>query len=240
MIRIRMAVLIDTMIVILLLTSCAGTISSLQPSPTTSLVQTSLPLSTRVATLAPASTTANNSPTQPPNTEEAISTVPPENPLAPETNPLGDIPDSQVFIKFIASPGNYSLEVPEGWARTTEASNVLFVDKFDGVSVTLQPATSAPTAKTAGQNEIATLSQTQRAFKVGEISNVKLPGGQAVRITATANSDPDPVTGKQVRLEEEIYLFYNNGTLAMFQLWAPLGADNVDQWKRMVESFRWQ
>jgi hypothetical protein len=48
------------------------------------------------------------------------------------------------------------------------------------------------------------------------------------------------VTGKQVRLEEEIYLFYNHGTLAMLQLWAPQGADNVDQWKRMVESFHWQ
>ncbi len=164
----------------------------------------------------------------------------PENPIAPETNPVGDIPDTQTFITYSASSGNYSLEVPEGWARTTSGSDVRYVDKFDGVSVTLKPAASAPTAASAAQNEVAGLTQSERAFKVGNVADVKLPGGQAVRITASANSDPDPVTGKQVRLEEEIYLLYHNGTLAMVKLWAPQGADNVDQWKRMVESFGWK
>jgi hypothetical protein len=163
-----------------------------------------------------------------------------ERPIAPETNPVGDIPDTQTFITYAGSSGNYSMEVPEGWARTTNGSDVRFVDKFDGVSVTLKPATSAPTAASAIQNELAALTQSERAYKVGNVTDIKLPGGQAVQITASANSDPDPVTSKQVRLEEEIYLIYHNGTLAMVKLWAPQGADNVDQWKRMVESFRWK
>jgi hypothetical protein len=163
-----------------------------------------------------------------------------ESPIAPETNPVGDIPDTQTFVTYSASSGNYSLEVPEGWARTTKGSDVRYVDKFDGVSVTLKPAASAPAAASAAQNEVAALSQSERAFKVGDVADVKLPGGQAVRITASANSDPDPVTGKQVRLEEEIYFFYHNGAVAMVKLWAPQGADNVDQWKRMVESFGWK
>jgi hypothetical protein len=175
-----------------------------------------------------------------PATEGSSPLATAENPLAPETNPLGDIPDSQVFITYVSSPGGYALEVPEGWARTISGSDVRFVDKFDGVSVTLKPAASAPTAASAAQNEVAALAQAQRAFTVGDVTDVQEPAGQAVRITATANSDPDPVTGKQVRLEEEIWLFYRNGVTAVLELWAPQGADNVDQWKRMVESFRWE
>jgi hypothetical protein len=35
------------------------------------------------------------------------------------------------------------------------------------------------------------------------------------------------------------YVFYKNGKEAMLTVWAPLGADNVDQWNRMAKSFRW-
>jgi hypothetical protein len=163
-----------------------------------------------------------------------------ESPIAPETNPLGDIPDNQVFITYTASLGNYSLEVPEGWARTVTGPDVRFVDKFDGLSVTIKPSDTAPTAASASQNEIPALEKTGHAFKAGEVTEVQLPAGKAVRITATENSEPDPVTGKQVRLEEEIYLFYQNGNLVMLQLWAPQGADNVDQWQRIVQSFSWK
>jgi hypothetical protein len=196
--------------------------------------------STSLPTPAQGVTASNTALTKPPAPEGASPVATPENPLAPETNPLGDIPDSQVFITYVASPGGYSLEVPEGWARSMSGSDVRFVDKFDGVSVTLKPAASAPTATSAAQNEVVALAQTERAFKVGNVTDVQVPGGQAVRITASANSDPDPVTGKQVRLEEEIWLFYQNGTMAMLELWAPQGADNVDQWQRMVASFRWK
>jgi hypothetical protein len=152
---------------------------------------------------------------------------------------VGDIPDNQAFVSFTSSSGNYSLDVPEGWARTSNGADVRFTNKFDGVAVKIKPVTAAPTAASTDPQVMA-LVQSERAFKAGEISEVKLPAGQAVRISATANSDPDPVTGKQVRLEEEIYLFYQNGTQATVQLWAPQGADNVDQWKRMMDSFRWK
>ena len=163
-----------------------------------------------------------------------------ENPLAPETNPVGDIPDTQVFVSYTAPTGSYTLDVPEGWARTTNGTGVSFSDKFDGLSVTLTTAASAPTSDSVRQNEVAVLTKAGHAFQVGQVTEVDLPGGHAVRITATVNSDPDPVTGKQVRLEEDIYLFFHNGTEAILQLWAPQGADNVDQWKRISESFRWK
>ena len=163
-----------------------------------------------------------------------------ENPLAPEINPLGDIPDTQAFVNYVASPGNYSLDVPEGWARTNNGSDVRFADKFDGVSVSITHAASAPTADSVQKNEIAALRAAGHAFEVGKITEMDLPSGHAVKIASTVNSESDPVTGKQVRLEEDIYIFFQNGTEAILKLWAPQGADNVDQWKRISESFQWK
>jgi hypothetical protein len=69
---------------------------------------------------------------------------------------------------------------------------------------------------------------------------VKLKSGPAVVIAYASNSDPNPVTNKQIRLEREGYLMFKNGTLVSLDLSAPLGADNVDQWKLMSNSFQWQ
>ena len=166
--------------------------------------------------------------------------APAERPVAPETNPVGDIPDSQAFVTYAAAPGGYALEVPEGWARSTDGASVRFVNKLDGLSVSVAPASAAPTAATARDHEAAALTQAGRAVTLGELADVTLPGGQALRVSATANSEPDPVTSKQVRLEQQSYLFFHNGTLATLTLWAPQGADNVDQWQRIAGSFRWK
>jgi hypothetical protein len=75
---------------------------------------------------------------------------------------------------------------------------------------------------------------------VNNVQDVQLPAGPAVLVDYASNSDPDPVTGKQVRLENNAYYFYQNGKLATLVLWAPQGADNVDQWQQMAQSFRFQ
>jgi hypothetical protein len=87
---------------------------------------------------------------------------------------------------------------------------------------------------------VADLQRSGRAVQVNSVQAVQLPAGAAVQVDYASNSDPDPVTGKQVRLENNAYLFYNNGKLATLTLWAPQGADNVDQWQQMAQSFRWQ
>ena len=166
--------------------------------------------------------------------------APAEQPVVTEQNPAGDIPDTQAFVTYTASPGGYSLDVPEGWARTSQGQDVRFVSKLDGLSVSLTPARFAPTAASARDNEVAAFVRAGRAVTIGDVQDVKLPGGAAVLFASTANSDPDPVTSKQVRLEQNTYLFYKDGTLATLTLWAPLGADNVDQWKLIAERFRWK
>lgn len=159
--------------------------------------------------------------------------------IAPEVNPPGDIPDTQAFVKYTSSAGGYRLDVPEGWARTENGTGVAFVDKFDGVKVSVTPATSAPTAATARATEAKQIESQGHAVKIDSVTDVTLPSGKAVRISYASNSDANGVTGKRVRQENETYLYYRNGKVAALTLYAPQGADNVDQWVRMSRSFHW-
>jgi hypothetical protein len=174
-----------------------------------------------------------------PSAPTQVSGVQGEKPVAPEKNPPGDIPDTQVFVAYRSADGQYQLEVPEGWARSTQGADVSFVDKLDGIRVAITRAPAAPTAARARTNEVATLLKSGRAVQVDKVQDVQLPADAAVLVEYSSNSDPDPVTNKQVRLENNMYLFFQNGKLATLTLWAPLGADNVDQWQRIAQSFRW-
>jgi hypothetical protein len=61
-----------------------------------------------------------------------------------------------------------------------------------------------------------------------------------VRIVYTANSDPNPVTNKQIRVESERFLIGRKDKVAELTFSAPAGADNADQWTMMSQSFRWK
>jgi hypothetical protein len=174
-----------------------------------------------------------------PSAPSPVSGVQGETPVAPEKNPPGDIPDTQVFITYRSTDGQYQLEVPEGWARSMQEADVSFIDKLDGIKVTISQASAAPTAASVRTNEVAALLKSSRAVQVDKIQDVQLPSGAVVLVAYSSNSDPDPVTGKQVRLENNLYLYFKGGRLAALTLWAPLGADNVDQWQRISQSFRW-
>ena len=162
-----------------------------------------------------------------------------ERAIAPEKNPPGDIPDSQVFVTYDAMSG-YSLKVPESWARSDLGNGVSFVDKLDGVLVTETADNSVPTVDSVKAAFIPDLEKRSRAMKLGKVEEVQLPAGKVVRIAFTSNSEPNAVTNKQVRLENEIYVYHNGGKTISLQFYAPFGADNVDQWNLMSRSFRWK
>jgi hypothetical protein len=161
-----------------------------------------------------------------------------EKAVPAEKNPPGDIADTQVFIDY-ASPLGFTMKVPEGWARSDHADGASFVDKLDGVIVSVSKITSAPTIESVKANEVPNLKATERAVMVASVNAVKLPAGPAIRIVYTSNSEPNTVTNKQVRLENERYLYFKDGKLVTLELYAPKGADNVDQWQLMSGSFRW-
>jgi hypothetical protein len=163
-----------------------------------------------------------------------------EKPVAPEINPPGDIPDSQVFVKYSSPLGGYELDVPEGWARRARGGDVFFTSKLDGLSVTITDAGKMPDALSVRKNQARQLEKKGRAVVIKSIKEVKLRNVPVVRVVYESNSDPNPVTNKQVRLEDNTYFYYKNGKEAELRLWAPLGADNVDQWNRISKSFRWR
>jgi hypothetical protein len=166
------------------------------------------------------------------------SPVPPEQPVPTESSPPGDIPDNTAFVPYRA-PGGFALSVPEGWARTRTGHEVTFTDKLNTISAAWFPASPSPTVASAKLNDVAQLKHTQRAFRLGEVRSVTLPNGKAVLITYQANSDPNPVTGKQYRLDVERFLFSRGGTEVALTLSSPVGADNVDPWRIVSESLGW-
>ena len=170
-------------------------------------------------------------------TDKPLPTI--EQPLKPERNPPGDIPDNQVFIDYV-SPLGFSIKVPEGWARQDRADGAVFEDKYGRIVVTEAQMPSAPDMATAKSELVPELKQEARAVTVTKVRAIERPAGNAIVISYGSNSDPNPVTNKAIRLENDRYYFWKDGKLAILDLSAPAGADNVDQWTLMSESFRWQ
>ena len=154
-----------------------------------------------------------------------------------EKNPPGDIPDSQVFVDY-AGPG-FSMKVPEGWSRSDQTDGAVFSDKYNRISVTAAPAQAAPSVTSITSGEAKALAA-GRAVKLGPIKAVKLDGGSAIRLDYTANSEPNAVTNKQIRLEAVRFYLFGKARLVVLDMSAPSGADNVDQWNLMANSLRIQ
>ncbi len=169
----------------------------------------------------------------------AVPSAAAEKPVAPERNPPGDIPDTQVFVTY-QSPLGFTIKVPEGWSRTTDAQSVHFSDKYNTIVVIVSTLAAAPTIAAVKAEEVPQLQKASRAVKVDKIREVKLKSGAAILVSYTSNSDPNPVTNKQIRLEHDRYLFFKDGEQAALDMAAPQGADNVDDWALMANSFRWK
>jgi hypothetical protein len=155
-----------------------------------------------------------------------------------EKNPPGDIPDTQVFVDYVSKLG-FSMKVPEGWARSGRQDGASFIDKLDGVVITQSKLAAAPTVDNVKFDYVPAQKKSVRAIKIGKIEAARLPAGTAVRLAYSSNSDVNPVTNKQVRLENQRYLFFKDGRLVSVEFYAPLGADSTDQWRLMSRSFRW-
>ena len=157
-----------------------------------------------------------------------------ETAVKPEKNPPGDISDNQVFVSY-ASPLGFVLQVPEGWARKEQADGAVFNDKYGRIEVTVA-AGALPDPKGAADD----LKAKGRAVVVTKMEMAKRPAGDAVFLTFDSNSEPNAVTNKQIRLENDRYLFAAKGKVATLTFSAPKGADNVDQWLSMSQSFTWK
>jgi hypothetical protein len=201
----------------LLATACAGSSSS--PSPTAQASGSS----------SPAGTTAPSA---------SASAVAGESPVPAESNPPGDIPDNLAFVPYANATGRYRFTHPEGWSEQVKGSFVLFTDKLNGVTVDVGAATTPPTEASARRDDVPKLQQSQPAFELRSVTAVTVPGGKGVRIVYRRNSAPDPVTGRRYRDEVERYEIVSGGREVVMELYGPVGADNVDAYRTMIQSLR--
>jgi hypothetical protein len=159
---------------------------------------------------------------------------------ATESPPPGDIPDTTVYVAYRPASGQYEVTVPEGWARTVSSAAVSFTDKLNSITIQTVRAAAAPTAASARTAGVRQIQGSVHAFSLADISTVSRTAGTVVLIRYSADSQPDPVTGKVFRDAVERYEFYRNGMEAIVTLAGPAGADNVDPWRKVTDSFRWQ
>jgi hypothetical protein len=173
-------------------------------------------------TIAPAGTTTSSTPT---------TTGPGALQAEVAATGAGDIPDNQVFVDYAGK--SFSMKFPEGWAQSGKGDNVTFRDKNNIVRIVIV-AGPAPTVASV-QKEIANLKGAQAT---GTPTTLKLGGLAAVKVTYKTISAPNAVTGKRLTLTVDRYEVAKNGKLAIVDLGSPVGVDNVDAYRLMIQSLR--
>jgi hypothetical protein len=180
------------------------------------------------ATAAPA-TTAPTTTAVPATTTTAAGPVALEAEVA--ATGAGDIPDNQVFVVYTGK--SFNMKFPEGWTQSGNADNVTFRDKNNIVRIVIVPG-SAPTTASV-KREVASLKGAQAASTP---TTLQLAGLPAVKVSYKATSAPNAVTGKRVTLTVDRYELAKNGKRAIVDLGSPVGVDNVDAYRLMIQSLR--
>lgn len=145
----------------------------------------------------------------------------------------GDIPDNQIFLTFRDPAAAFTMKVPEGWAQRGSGTKVTFRDKNNIVRVVIGHGSGA-TAMRAATHDLGNATVTAAPHRI------TLPAGPAYKVTYTTESAPNAVTGKRVKLVVDRYYVSKGKRLAVVDLGTPVGVDNVDAYRLMIESFRWK
>ena len=157
-----------------------------------------------------------------------------------EANPSGDIPDNQAYVPFNSADGHYTISVPEGWAQSTGGAATTFSDKLNSARFEEKQAPAAPTVATATTVVVPALRSAHPGFVLTDIAPFTRSGGSGILIRYQQDSPTSTVTSASRRQAVEDYLFWKNGTEVDVSLASPKGADNVDPWKKITESFTWR
>ena len=145
----------------------------------------------------------------------------------------GDIPDNQVYLLYRSSAG-WSMKYPEGWAQSSSPGATVFQDKNNIVRVVVRRG-SLPTLARVRRDaslRVARITSAPATVAAGTV--------HAVKVVYTTQSAPNAVTGKRVTLTVDRYYVARAGRVATIDLGTPVGVDNVDAYRLMIESFRWR
>jgi hypothetical protein len=150
----------------------------------------------------------------------------------------GDIPDNQVFLIFRNGRGGYSIKYPEGWTQQGGGADVTFKDKNNLAHIVIARGGSPSAGLVATQ--LGALKRTTPTLAFTAPHPVRIGSAQAVKATYTTRSAPNPVTGRRVTLTVDRYELARSGRVAVVDLGTPVGVDNVDAYRMMIESFHWR
>jgi hypothetical protein len=193
-----------------------------------------------VAIVAAVLSACSGSPAAPTSNSGTSGLTPGSAAPATESNPPGDIPDNQAFVAFTPPGGGFSVKIPEGWSSSTTGATTTFTDKLNHIQVTAAKAATAPTAASVTAMDIPAWKTQVPQFALGAVSTVTRQAGPAVLVTYQGDSPLNQVTGKVVREAFEHYVFFHVGTRVDLVLVGPANADNVDPWRTVTDSLRWQ
>jgi hypothetical protein len=115
----------------------------------------------------------------------------------------------------------------------------MFSDKLNSVRMERSPGEKSATAASVRSAVLPQLARTVPGYRAGKVTTVTRTAGPAVLVTYQTTSKPDDVTGKTHRNAVERYEFAKGGKVAVLTLTGPVGADNVDPWKIVTDSFKW-
>jgi hypothetical protein len=161
------------------------------------------------------------------------------DPNAPEVVAAGDTPDNQVFVPVTPAGAAFTVSVPQGWARSSDGGATVFTDKFNSVRIESRLRAVAPDVASVRAQDVPALQSSTPGFALEDTQPVRRSAGPAVLLTYSATSAPNAVTGKSVTEAVERYAFWRGGTEVVPTLAGPQGSDNVDPWRRVTDSLRW-
>lgn len=183
--------------------------------------------------------TPGTQPTTSPKPMNSNSSSPssPSAPATKEVNQPGDIPDDQAFVTWKAPTGNYSIQVPEGWARSQSGGATGFTDKLNSITA-VEHNGPKPTIASITAN-VKQIKKTSTGWVGGDVTSTTRTAGPVILATYRADVPADPVTNKVINDDVEQYTFWKSGKVVTLTLAGPHGADNVDPWRTVTDSFTW-
>jgi hypothetical protein len=155
-----------------------------------------------------------------------------------QSTATGDIPDNQVFLVFHNKGVGYSIKYPEGWTQQGNSGNVTFKDKNNLVHIVVVRGGTPSAASVAAQ--LTALKRTTPSLTFTAPQPIRIGASTAIKAKYTTKSAPNPVTGKRVTLMVDRYELASPRRLAVVDLGTPVGVDNVDAYRMMIQSFIWR
>jgi len=150
----------------------------------------------------------------------------------------GDIPDNQVYVRLTNAAAGYTIKYPEGWAQNGSGRVVSFRDKNNMVRIVIGGGGAATVA--SARRDLERLRKTVPSLSFQAPQQLTISGAPAVKVVYTTESAPNPVTNKRVQLTVDRYYLSGGPKRAVVDLGTPVGVDNVDAYRLMIESFRWR